>query len=192
MSAEIQNSFFDLVKARSSIRSYSSRTVDRDIINGIIESARYAPSACNRQPWRFIVVDDQEKIQSMCEKGLHQPVPNTWAQTAPVIIVMGLAVSPVVDTAGKLLKSIDYRLIDAGIAGEHICLAAQEQGLGTCWIGWFKSGAVRKICSIPRRIKIVSLITLGYAEESGSGTKQEKARKAMSEICFYNRYGDSL
>jgi nitroreductase len=184
----MNTSFHDLVRNRSSVRAYADRKVDREVIVRIIEAARLAPSACNRQPWRFVVADDPELVSRICTRGMHGPVPNVWAREAPVIIVIGLAPSPMVNTAGKVLKGIDYSMISAGIAGEHICLAAQDEGLGTCWIGWFRSRAVKKLCGIPSRIKLAALITLGYPRDTGS--VPEKERMKRDEICFFNRYGE--
>jgi nitroreductase len=93
-----------------------------------------------------------------------------------------------VHTAGMVVKDLDYRLIDAGIAGEHLCLAAAEQGLGTCWIGWFKAAAVRRILGIPRTSKIVALITLGYPAEDD--IPREPRRLSLEEICHVNTYGN--
>jgi nitroreductase len=183
----MQTTFLDLVKSRYSARGYTSQKVDRETLDYIIESARLSPSACNKQPWRFVVVDDPDLISEICKKGLSAPVSNAWACTAPVIIALGVAFSPVVHTAGKLVKGIDYRLLDAGIAGEHICLAASEKGLGTCWIGWFKPKVVKKILGIPSSVKLVSLITLGYPEEQED--TPEKNRLKTEDICYFNGYG---
>ncbi len=182
----MKSTFLDLVTSRFSARGYLPDPVQSEKLELIMEAVRLSPSACNKQPWRFTLVTDPEIRNVLCEKGMGGAVPNKWAVTAPLIAVLSVTTSPVVHTAGKVLKGVDFRLVDAGIAGEHFCLAAAEQGLQTCWIGWFNPGKVRKIISLPISQKIVSLITLGYPrEEQGPGKK----RKPMEEICFAQKFG---
>lgn len=184
----MQDTFLQLARSRRSVRGYARKEIEKEKLDYIIESARLAPSACNKQPWRFIVVDEDVLLKEICKKGMGGIVSNKWAETAPVIIVLCAVYSPIVHTAGKMVKGVDYRLVDTGIAGEHFCLAAQEQGLGTCWIGWFNARAIKKVLNIPRIVKIVSLITLGYPAHGDTGIK-EKKRMSRDEICFFNKYG---
>jgi len=183
----VEDSFLHLVRKRRSVRSYRADPVEKEKIEYILEAARLAPSACNRQPWRFIVVDDESMRGKICRDGLGGIVSNEWARTAPVIIVLSVTYSPLVHTAGKVAKGIDYRLLDAGIAGEHICLAAAEQGLGTCWIGWFNARAIKRIVGMPVGWKVVALITLGYEKGEGNDA-HEKKRLRPEDICFFNRF----
>jgi len=89
--------------------------------------------------------------------------------------------------AGQHIQGIPYYALDAGIAGEHFVLQAEELGLGTCWIGWFDVRAVRRFFKIPRRYKIVSLIAAGYAARR---PPRERVRKSMDEIAWWNRFGE--
>lgn len=177
----------DIIKKRRSVRSYLDKPVEDDKIEQIIEAARLAPSACNTQPWRFVVVKDRVLKDKLYKKALSSIViPNKWAQTAPVLIVACANLSLIAHRIGAGIKGIEYHLLDMGIASEHLVLAATELGLGTCWIGWFNEKAIRNILSIPRNIKIVALIALGYPKEELKPNKKE--RLTLDEILYWNRY----
>jgi len=152
----------DIISGRVSIRNYTGREVEDEKINKILEAARLAPSACNKQPWRFVVVKDKENVKSFFREGLGGIVSNKWASTAPVFIVACAELDLMVHKLGAALKSLDWYLIDMGIAVEHMVLQATELGLGTCWIGWFNENRIKKLLDIPKKIKVVSVITLGY------------------------------
>ena len=175
--------FLDLVESRFSARGYKDIPVSRDILDYVFEAARLAPSACNKQPWRFTVVDTPELRNAICDSAMGDVLPNAWARTAPIIIVLSVVYAPIIHSAGRLLKGIDYRLMDAGIAGEHVCLAATEQGLGTCWIGWFRPRVIKKLLGLPYLYKPIALITLGYPAESESVPL--KRRMERDEIVHY-------
>ena len=138
--------FFDLVSKRQSDRGYLDKKVDRELIEKIIEGARLAPSACNAQPWKFIVVDDENKKQSLV-KGLYDPLVglNKFAIEAPVFIVVVGEKRNLVSGIGQKIKGMDYTSLDIGIACEHICLGAAELGLGTCMMGWFKEKLIKEL-----------------------------------------------
>lgn len=91
---------------------------------------------------------------------------------------------------GAAIKGIEYWLLDMGIAVEHLVLRATELGLGTCWIGWFNERWIRKILEIPRNIKIVALVTLGYPAEDLK--LKEQQRLSLEEILFFDKYGKSI
>jgi len=180
----------DIIRARRSIRHYSDSPVEEEKIKKIIEAARLAPSSSNSQCWRFIVVKDKHVKEQLVEKGLSgKIVPGQWAKTAPVIIVACAQLSFMTHRLGAAVKNIEYRLLDMGIAVEHLVLRATELGLGTCWIGWFNERWIRKILKIPRSIKIVALVTLGYPVEDLK--LKEKKRLSLEEILFFDKYGKS-
>jgi nitroreductase len=175
--------FIDIVRLRRSVRRYRPDAIPRESIEKCLEAARHAPTACDTQSWRFIVTEGALKdlIAKQCLGEL--PVPNKWAVTAPVIIVMASASDLLTHRIGARIKGTNYELIDAGIAGEHFVLQAAELGLGTCWLGWFKKKKIRKILDLPAGWDITALITLGYPE----GDIEEKARKPIDEIREYRR-----
>lgn len=178
-----KSTFLDLVKRRRSIRNYASDPVPREMIEACIEAARHAPSASNTQSWRFYIAegDLKDRLVKSALGGII--VPNAFAIGAPVIVVLAMELSIVTHRLGAGLKSIDYHLIDAGIAGEHFVLQATELGLGTCWIGWFKKKAVRALLGIPSSWDIPALITLGFPAEN----PRPKERRPASEICVFRR-----
>ena len=178
------NAFIDLVKKRRSIRSYRSDPVPREMIESCIEAVRYAPSASNTQGWRFFVVEGDLKDR-LVEEAMGGIVPNKFAATAPVIIVLAMKRSIVTHRLGAAVKGIGYHLIDAGIAGEHFVLQAAELGLGTCWIGWFDEEKARQALGVPEGIRIVASTPLGYPDES----PEARPRKSMIEIVHRDRWG---
>ncbi len=173
--------FIDIVKQRRSVRRYRPDPVPREMIEKCLETARYAPTACDTQSWRFIVTEGalKDRIAKECLGEL--PVPNRWAAEAPVIIVMASASDLMTHRIGAKIKGTDYELIDAGIAGEHLVLQAAELGLGTCWLGWFKKRKIRKLLNLPSGWDITALITLGFPE----GETGEKKRKPLEDIREY-------
>lgn len=155
---------FKIIKKRRSIRKYQYKQVEKDKIIKIVDAARFAPSASNRQPWRFIAVTDK-KLLSQIVGALG--VINRWARSAPLIIV-GCSVRKSILTHyfGEAISKIKYHILDVGIAMEHLVLEAEELGLSTCWIGWFNEKKIKKILNIPAIWRIVSLIAVGYADKN--------------------------
>jgi nitroreductase len=175
--------FIDLVLRRRSCRRYLSRPIPRESLERCLEAARFAPSACNSQPWRFIVVDNPElknKIARQAFSGIFAM--NQFASQAPVLIVVIRERSKYVATLGGTLRDVQYSLIDIGIAVEHLVLQAEEEGLGTCWLGWFDEGAVKRNLGLPRHVKVDILISLGYPQDSLTGTKNRKATAQVWEF----------
>ena len=173
-----------LIKSRTSCRSYDEREVADDLIDKCLDAARLAPSACNKQPWRFVVVKAPKLRQAICKRGLLPGLPMPWTQQAPVIIALCTVKSMVVHTFAPLLSGVNYPLVDAGIAGEHLVLAAESLGLGSCWIGWFREKQVKKILNIPRSTKIVSLFTLGYPSVPTEASK----RLSLNDITYHDQW----
>ncbi len=174
----------DLIKMRRSIRKYQEKPVEREKILSCLEAARLAPSAENVQPWRFVVVDDPElknEFVNYVFSGIYAPT--RFAKKAPVIVIVLANPDVLANRIGKQIQGIQYYFIDVGIAVEHFVLRAHELGLGTCWIGWFNPRRVRKFFKIPRKYKIVTLLSLGYPDqEKGPVTR----RKKLNEIAFFN------
>lgn len=178
-------SFLQLVLSRRSIRQYAEKPVEREKILTCLEAARLAPSADNVQPWRFLVIDDPGLKARFAEEvfsGVY--FFSRFAAKAPVLIVILAKLDVVANRIGRHIQGIHYYLIDIGIAGEHIVLQAEELGLGTCWIGWFNTKKTRKLLNIPRKYKIVSLMSLGYYEKR---PLKGKKRKTLSEIVWFNK-----
>ncbi|HQP91851.1 MAG TPA: nitroreductase family protein, partial [Candidatus Omnitrophota bacterium] len=157
----------NLIKNRQSVRSYTQEPVARELIEKCIEAARLAPSACNSQPWYFVIVDSPELKNKLAEKIFTGAFSmNAFAKNAPVIIAVVSEKVPFLTKLGGMIRNTAYYLMDVAIATEHLVLEAEELGLGTCWIGWFNEKECKKILHIPRDRKIDCVITLGYSKDS--------------------------
>ena len=155
----------ELIQKRQSDRKYESRPVSREMVMKCLEAARLAPSACNSQPWKFVVVDDVALLPQM-------------GAAAVVLEKMNLTAR-----IGSVIKDKEYSLLDVGIAVEHFCLQAAELGLGTCIMGWFDEKKVKKLLGIKGK-RVPLLISLGYP----AGETRKKARKSLEEMSSWNQY----
>jgi len=177
-------SFKDLVYQRRSIRSYLEKPVEKEKIIQCIEAARVAPSAENVEPWRFVILNDEEVKKNFCKQafsGIYSF--SKWAAKAPIIIVVLAKLDILANRIGKQIQGTNYYLIDIGIAGEHLVLQARELGLGTCWIGWFNAKKAKKFLKIPGNYKVVCLISMGYP---GNEPLKDKKRRTLEEIMWFN------
>lgn len=172
----------ELINKRQSDRKYSSTPVDRQLIIKCLEAARLAPSACNSQPWKFVVVDSPELLPSMASAASGAGM-NKFAHQCPVIVAVVLEKMNLTARIGSVIKDKEYSLLDVGIAVENFCLQAAELGLGTCILGWFDEKKVRKLLGIGNK-RVPLLITLGYAE----GETRNKIRKSLDDMSCWNTY----
>lgn len=179
--------FAELIKKRESVRGYISKEVENEKIIKVIEAARLAPSACNAQPWKFVVVNEPEKVKAL-SRCLYDPLVsniNKFALTAPVFIVVVDERRNITSKLGEIFKNQDFTSVDIGIACEHICLQARELNLGTCMMGWFRQGKVKKLLNIPKSKKVHLVISLGYYDMK---EPRKKIRKNIDEILTFNEY----
>ncbi len=177
----------DLIRSRQSVRRYADKPVEKEKIGRCVEAAMLAPSACNAQPWKFIIVDEPGLLGRVARETWNRIAPfNKFVEQAPVIVVITIEKSPLVPTLGRIIKDKEYSLIDIGIAAEHFCLQATEEGLGTCMLGWFNEKPIKELLQIPKSRRIGLLISLGYEPE---GYKmRQKVRKKHENVVSYNRY----
>ena len=179
--------FLDLVRHRKSVRNFLDTPVEKDKIMMCLEAARLAPSASNSQPWKFIVLDERDVKNRLCDSafgGIYAI--NSFCKTAPVIVAVVSEKSKFLARIGGVFRGTRYYLIDVGIACEHFVLQAEDLGLGTCWIGWFNEKAVKSILGVPQNKKIDVLIALGYYERGTLGA--EHGREPMARIASFNSY----
>jgi len=176
--------FINLVKNRTSCRAYEPKPVPREHLELMLEAARLAPSACNKQPWRFAVVENEAVRMRLINEAFLAGIPMKWAVNAGVIIALGMEKSAITHKVAPKISGVDYPLLDLGIAGEHLVLQAEELGLGTCWIGWIKPKKVREIVDWPRNIEPVSLITVGWP---ASVERNHRPRLSMDEMAKWRR-----
>ena len=175
------SSFSALIRARQSCRAYRADPVQRDYLDRMLEAACRAPSACNRQPWRFVVVTRKETRAVIAARGLLPGLSAGWVAEAPVLIVMGMCRSVVTHRIAPLVSGVDYPLIDLGIAGEHLVLQATELGLGTCWIGWVRPGVIRKLVGWPVSIQPAIVFTVGWPRVESDQSAPPAGESAVSD-----------
>ena len=161
-------SVFDTIKDRRSIRDYKGERIPKDKLEKLLEAARLAPSAANRQNWKFIVVENEQIKNQLVTACNNQAFVGTASH-----VIAGIG-----DSSQK------WHQVDLAIALEHVVLEAVELELGTCWIGAFNEDEVKKILKIPQDKKVVALLTVGVPAESPA----TRPRKAMEEIVAYNEY----
>ena len=166
----------DAIRTRKSARKYLNQTVEEDKLLAILEAGRLAPSASNRQEWRFIVVRDQEVKRKLAEAANSQ----SFVAEASVVIVACAETDEHVMRCGQMCYPIDV-----AIALDHMTLAAVELGLGTCWIGAFDENKVKQIMEIPAEIRVVALLPLGYPSDSSTANKK---RLALNQIVKYEHW----
>ncbi len=176
--------FLSLVEARQSDRAYDlDRPVESEKLERILEAARLAPSACNAQPWRFVVITDPELAVKVgkATAGLGM---NKFAKNAPVHILIVEESANLTSFLGSKIKDKYFPLVDIGIAAAHISLAAEDEGLGSCILGWFDEKEIKKLTGIPESKRLLLDITIGYPVKD----KRKKLRKDKEKVISYNRY----
>jgi nitroreductase len=175
----------DLIRRRQSDRGYTDKHVEKEKLERILEAGRIAPSACNAQPWRFIVVSDPDIRDKVAEAASAKALGmNTFVIQAQIFIVIVREKANISSRIGAALKAKDYSLIDIGIAAENMCLQATSEGLGTCIMGWFNEKLVQKLLHIPASKRVELIISLGYSSKE----LREKIRKPCAEVISYNSY----
>jgi nitroreductase len=174
-----------IIAGRQSDRKYRDVTVEREKIDRILEAGRISPSACNAQPWKFIVVDNAELKTKIAKAAAAKLIGmNVFIRQAPMLIVVVREKPNFSSKVGATIKNKDYSRIDIGIAAGNICLQAEAEGLGSCMIGWFDEPLLKKLLSIPRSKRVELIITIGYSHSE----QREKKRKPISEVVSYNKY----
>ncbi len=169
--------FLSLIKTRQSCRKFDkTKQVSQEDIDFCLEAARLAPSACNAQPYKFVVCT--KEVAKDAAKYIHSMGINKFVEDAPCFIVICENNYSLSATLGSNIKDQDYRSIDIGIAGAHITLAATEKGLDTCILGWFDEKKLKQLFNIKNRIRL--LIALGYSVEGYP--LREKTRKSIDEL----------
>lgn len=150
----------EAIRTRRSVRSYTSRPIPEAVLQHLRDALRLAPSACNIQPWRFIFVTDQQLKQDLAQAANQQ----TFIAQAPLIVVACGYPDQAYKRMGGTGNSVD---IDLAIALDHLTLAAVAEGLGTCWIGAFDEGRIKRLLGVPRGVKVVALIPVGFPATAG-------------------------
>lgn len=165
--------FLELTKKRYSVRAYKSTPVEYDKLEEVLEAARMAPTAANRQPFQLIIIPTEGR-----EEELLRIYNKSWFVQAPVVIcACGITSESWVRQDGK-----NYCGVDVAIAMDHLILAAADLGLGTCWVGAFNPEEARKVLKIPDELEPIAFTPLGYPDDQ----PRDKIRKPIEEIIRYD------
>jgi len=176
----------EAVRTRRSVRAYSSKPIPDEVMSRMRQALCFAPSACNFQPWRFILVVDQELRNELS----HAANGQLWMGAAPVTVVACGMPDAAYKKMGGYGNSVD---VDLAIALDHLTLAAVADGLGTCWIGAFDEKKVKKLLGVPTDVKVVAMTPLGYPQAPDLICPlDEGRRKPEKEIFSVNRYDSPL
>ncbi len=167
--------FSELVTKRYSVRAYKPVPVEEDKLKQVLEAARLAPTAANRQPFQLIVIHTEGK-QAELKRLYHRE----WFSRAPLIIgVCAIPAQAWVNREGK-----NYADVDAAIVMDHLVLAAANLGLGTCWVAAFDPQVAREMLRLPEGVEPIAFTPLGYpADQPGP-----KERKPLSELVRYEHW----
>ncbi len=160
-------SLLDAIYRRRSIRRYQDKQIPQEILEKILEAGRTAPSANNMQPWHFIIVTDQKLKQKLSQGNW-----NTFIKESAFTIV------------GCGDKNNEWSTIDVTIALENMVIAAEAQGVSSCWVGDFIEEDLKKTLNIPKDLKVICQISFGYSAEKPSPRRTKK----LEEIIHYNQF----
>jgi nitroreductase len=176
----------ELFQQRQSVRSYSDQPVEQEKLMRCIEAAQLAPSACNAQPWKFIVVNDPIVKNQVADNISGKIVPiNHFTRQAQVLVAIVREPANITSSIGQVVKNKEYPLMDIGISALQFCLQATAEGMGTCMMGWFNERKVKRLLHVPRIKRIELIIALGYPASEEIKTK---IRKDLDKILSFNKY----
>lgn len=167
--------FSELVQQRYSVRAYQSRPVEEEALQQVLEAARQAPTAANKQPFQLIVIHTAGR-----EAELQRIYGSKWFTQAPLL----LCICALPDQGWVRRDGQNYCTVDAAIAMDHLILAATELGLGTCWIAAFDPQAAREVLGLPAEVEPVAFTPLGYPADQ----PRPKTRKPLSELVRTERW----
>jgi nitroreductase len=167
---------YTTITTRKSVRAFQDRDVPEEVLTRLLEATRLAPSASNRQEWRFVVVRDSGTRKRLVLAAAGQ----RFVGQAPIVLAC------CAETDGHLMPcGLACFPIDVAIAVDHLTLCAAAEGLGTCWIGAFNEEQVKEILHIPADVRVVALLPLGYPRDPAAAAK---ARLPLAEIVKYERW----
>lgn len=180
------NDFLSLARQRQSDRAFDpDRPVEKDKLQRILQAACIAPSACNSQPWHFVVVDDSDLKSKVADATSNRVLGiNHFTKQAPVHIIVVEEKPNLSAGFGSWVKDKNFAHLDVGIAAAHIVLAAEDEGLGSCILGWFDEAKMRELLSIPKGKRVLLDVVIGYSTQPDRPKKRKEAEKVIS----FNQY----
>jgi len=170
-------SVLDIIRTRRSVRKYKDDPVPEEVLARVLEAVRLAPSAKNLQPWKFIVVRDRATKRKLAKAAFDQ----YFMSDADIVIAACGFPEKAYPRQGRYMNSWP---IDVTIAFEHLILQAEEEGLGTCWIGAFDEAEVKAVLGVPEEVRVLALTPLGRPDES----PRERDRRPLEEIVSYEKF----
>lgn len=164
---------FDCIQSRPAVRRFRSEPIPEAILKKILQAGRQAHSQRNRQPWRFVVVQNRETLQQI----------GALASSGPYIADAPLAIALAIDGAKN-------PYIDATRAAECLMLTAWSEGIGSCWVGGMDRPKIKELLAIPEEAELVTVIPFGYPTDEEK--TQKKVRKRLSTVAYRERYGQAF
>ena len=165
------NDILEIIKSRRSIRNYRKEKIKEDEIIKILEAGRWAPSASNNQPWRFIVVNDEQLIKKIGDACKILTI-NSFVETSPVVVII---------YSEKKHRWVD---LDCGMCAQNMMLEAHSLGIGSCFIGAFREKKIKELVNLPDQFNVVGIISFGYKESE----KEPTPRLNLEDLVKYNFY----
>ncbi|MFA8300355.1 MAG: nitroreductase family protein [Hyphomicrobiales bacterium] len=166
----------EIIKKRYSVRSYSDKPIEKEKLELILEAGRFAPSAVNKQPWRFIVITKDPFLSD-----IHKTYHREWFKQSKAVIVVCANHE---ESWKRGFDKKDHADIDTSIAIDHMILQATELNIGSCWICHFDPKVMSKTLSLPDYLEPVGMISLGYPDDE----PKEKKRKNSNDIIYWEEY----
>ncbi|MDR2514410.1 MAG: nitroreductase family protein [Christensenellaceae bacterium] len=166
--------FHDLIARRYSVRAYTTQPIEPEKLALILEAGRLAPTAANRRPFKFVVVQSEE--------GLSRIKKTANAFGAPLVLIC----CGDREAAGPRKDGMSYYQVDNSIAVDHMMLQATDLGLGSLWIGWFDPAIIREEFHIPEHLDPISLLAIGYAADQPQSEEERETRRKKAGEIFVN------
>jgi nitroreductase len=175
---------FEAIKSRRSIRSYTEEEVTKEEVNRMLEAATWAPSACNKQSWRFVVVRKTQTVEKLYKAASYSTQHQIFVKKAKVVVVVCTDLNVYKTFAHKERALSLFAIQETAAATQNLLLAAHALGLGACWVSLFSDEQVREALNLPKGMKPVAIIPLGHTKSKTN----PKPRKPLKDIVHYETF----
>ncbi len=175
--------FNQVLQDRRSVKNFKSQEIPQDKIDSILNAARLAPSWGNKQCWKFVLVKNYETRKNISNALLNENSARMGVEQAPLTVIV--CAEP---EKSSEVNNQQYYLVDSAIAMDHLILAAQNEGLGTCWVGQFDERRIKEMLHIPEEYRVVALTPVGIPNE----TPDTEAKRDINEIAYSDSWGNYL
>jgi nitroreductase len=175
---------FEAIRSRRSIRSYTEKKVTDEELKRILEAATWAPSACNKQSWRFVIVRKPENIEKLYKAASYSTQDQTFVKKAKVVIVVCSDLNIYKTFPHKERALSLFSIQETAAATQNLLLAAHGLGLGACWVSLFSDEQVKKALSLPKGMRPVVIIPLGHTKSKTN----PKPRRPLKDVVNYDTF----